>query len=184
MTRYPSIWKHPGFLSSYITGRRGRERPDPRHVNLIAKFLHVEFAWLLLGDGPMLRGGREETAAEQAMRVARQLGVREDAWEAAWERNRDRIEEMKVEDWMDAIQMEHERLKRHGVPVRALTPANVAKQIAVHEETAEVLAVARRRQEILTEISDAAAANARKKEIPDETRAAGAHGTSKRRPRV
>lgn len=169
MAKYPTVWKSPGFLSSWVTGRRGSHRPDPHLVNLLAKFLHVEFAWLLLGDGPMLRGGRDETAAEQAMRVCRQLGVREDAWEAAWDRNIDRAEALSVADWLDAINFEDQRLKRNKVPAPTVDPSAVAKQIAAKEETAEAIANVRRRREILEAISDAAVTNARRRTRGDGT---------------
>lgn len=117
MRRHPEVFKSRGFISSYTSGRRGASRsPDPRLVSLIAKYLHVEFEWLLLGMGPIRREGREETAAEQAMKFARTMGTREDAWEVAWERNKDREAEMSAKEWLDAIQLEAERLDRMKVP--------------------------------------------------------------------
>ncbi len=117
MRKHPEIWRTRGFISSYLSGRRGaKSPPNANHVNLIAQYLHVEFAWLLLGSGPVRRDGRTETAAEQAMKFARTMGTREDAWEVAWARNKDREADMSAKEWLDAIQLEAERLDRMGVP--------------------------------------------------------------------
>lgn len=131
MRKHPDAFKHPGFLSSYNTGRRGKRTPDPHIVKLMATTFHVEFEWLLIGSGPVRRGGREATPAEAAMQFARTIGVREDAWAVAWERNKDRAENMSVEDWFTAIRAEAEHLTRSGVP----RPEAVAQE---HAEQAKI----------------------------------------------
>ena len=113
--KYPDVFKHPGFISSYVTGRRGKKTPDSKLIKLLADFFHVEFEWLLLGSGPVRREGRGETPAETALFFARTMRIREDAWEVAWERNKDRAESMTVEDWFNAIRSEAERLDRAGI---------------------------------------------------------------------
>jgi hypothetical protein len=116
MAKYPEVWRSRGFISSYISGRRGKNGPKPTHIKIIADFLHVSFEWLLLGSGPMRRGGRGDTAAEQAMFIARDLGIRDDAWEIAWARNKDREDSMSAEEWFDAIRIEAAHLEKSGVP--------------------------------------------------------------------
>lgn len=116
MLKYPDVFKHRGFLSSYITGRRGKKTPDSKLIKLLADFLHVEFEWLLLGSGSVRRAGRGETPAETALFFARTMRVREDAWEVAWDRNKDRADSMTVEDWFNAIRAEAEKLDRAGIP--------------------------------------------------------------------
>lgn len=116
MLKYPEVFRSRGFLSSYINGRRGKRAPDPKAIKLIADFLHVEFEWLLLGSGPMRRGARAETAFEQAMFTARDWGIRSDAADVAWERNKDRADSMTVEECFDEIRGEAARLDRAGVP--------------------------------------------------------------------
>lgn len=125
MVRHPELFRSRGFLSSYISGRRGTKgNPDPRAMKVIADFLHVAFEWLMIGSGPLRRGGRGETPAEQAMFTARDWGIREDAWDAAWARNRDRETTMSAEEWFEAIRLEADRLERGGV----LKPAAVVAQ--------------------------------------------------------
>lgn len=116
MLKHPEMFTHRGVLSSYVTGRRGKLRPDPKIIEAIADFLHVEFKWLLLGSGPVRREGRGETPAETALFFARTMRIREDAWEVAWDRNKDRAELMDVEDWFNAIRAEAERLDRANIP--------------------------------------------------------------------
>jgi hypothetical protein len=116
MAKHPELFRSRGFLSSYIGGRRGVRNPDPKAMKAIADFLHVNFEWLVLGSGPVRKGGRGETPAEQAMYTARDFGIRGDAWEVAWERNKDRAGEMTTEEWFDAIRLEAERLNRAAVP--------------------------------------------------------------------
>jgi transcriptional regulator with XRE-family HTH domain len=105
-----------GYLSRLIYGDRGGTSFNPQHMRALAKTLHVNFEWLVVGDGPMRRGGRATTTAEQAITAARALGCREDAIVAAWERNQDRASEMSAPDWTDAINTEAKRLDRAGVP--------------------------------------------------------------------
>lgn len=116
MQRHPDLFPHRGFLSSYISGRRGAKAPDPVKIKAIADFLHVQFEWLLIGTGEIRRDGRATTPAEMAMMTARTFGIREDAWEVAWERNKDRADSMSAEDWFDAIRVEAEKLTRAGIP--------------------------------------------------------------------
>lgn len=117
MLKFPEMFRSRGFLSSYTTGRRGlKGNPDPKAMKVIADFLHVNFEWLMLGSGPIRRGGRGETPAEEAMFTARDWGIRGDAWEVAWIRNRDRDAEMSAGEWFEAIRLEGDRLERAGVP--------------------------------------------------------------------
>lgn len=105
------------FISRYLNGKTGATRPDPVKVKLLAEHLHVEVLWLLYGDGPVRRDGRDRhTPFEEAMRVARSFGFREDAIQIAWERNKDREGEMDARAWFEAIQAEGYRLTREGVP--------------------------------------------------------------------
>ena len=111
------ILKHRGDLSSWITGRRGTRAVDVEKLGAIADFLHVDLDWLARGKGTMRRGGREQdTPAEEAIRMARQWGIREDAIQSAWTRNRDRLAEMAALDWFAEIQSEGARLERTGTP--------------------------------------------------------------------
>lgn len=114
--RYPGYFKGSGFINRYVNGKRGTSTPDPRLIKMIADFLHVSFEWLLLGSGPMLRAGRGKTPAEEALFIARDWGIREDAWEVAWERNKDRADDMTAEEWFDAIRAEAEHLDKKQVP--------------------------------------------------------------------
>lgn len=116
MLKHPDIFRSRGFISSYLGGRRGAKNPDPKAMKLIADFLHVNFEWLVIGSGPMRKGGRGETPAEEALFIARDWGIRGDAWEIAWERNKDRVDEMTAEEWLDAIRFEGERLDQKKVP--------------------------------------------------------------------
>ena len=116
MLKNPEMFRSRGFLSSYINGRRGVRFPDPKAMKAIADYLHVAFEWLVLGTGPMRRGGRGGTPAEEALFVARDWGIREDAFEVAWERNKDRSNEMTAEEWFEEIRSEAERLNKKQVP--------------------------------------------------------------------
>lgn len=116
MVKYPEQFKHRGVISNYVNGKKGTLRPDPRIIKLVADELHVELEWLLIGTGPMTREGRSDTPAEEAMRSARDWGIREDAWQLAWERNKDRAATMTAIDWFDAIRLEADHLNRANVP--------------------------------------------------------------------
>lgn len=105
-----------GYLSRLIYGDRGGTSINPEHMLSLAKVLHVNFEWLVVGTGPMRRDGRDTTTAEQAITFARGQGSREDALKAAWERNKDRENEMTATDWIMAIDAEARRLDRAGVP--------------------------------------------------------------------
>lgn len=135
--KYPHVWRTRGFMSSYIKGRRGAARPDPKAIKLIADFLHVSFEWLLLGSGPIRRGGRGETAAEQAMFTARDWGIRGDACDIAWARNKDREATMSAEEWFDAIRLEAEQLDRAGVPRPEAVAATMDDQARVRRAHAK-----------------------------------------------
>lgn len=116
MQKHPDLFRSRGFISSYVNGRRGKSYPDPRVMKVIADFLHVNFEWLVIGSGPMRKGGRGETPAEEALFIARDWGIREDAWKVAWDRNQDRAAEMTAEEWFDAIRIEAEHLDKKGIP--------------------------------------------------------------------
>ena len=83
-----------GYLSRMIYGDRGTSSVNTEYARSLARLLHVNFEWLVTGDGPMRRGGRDTTAAEQAISFARLQGAREDAIKAAWARNQDREAQM------------------------------------------------------------------------------------------
>lgn len=104
-----------GHLGRIIKGERGTATVDINRMRVLADLLHVTAPWLILGEGPMRREGRARTPAEEAMAFARQAGCREDAWLAAWERNKDREAEMTAMDWALAINNEAIRLDRSGV---------------------------------------------------------------------
>lgn len=99
-----------GHLGRIVRGERGTQTIDVELFANMAKLLHVNFEWLVLGEGPMRRGGRGPTSAEEAIRFARQAGAREDAIQSAWERNRDREDEMTSWDWVNVINGEAQRL--------------------------------------------------------------------------
>ena len=104
-----------GHLGRIIKGERGSSTIDVSRMKVLADLLHVNASWLILGDGPVRREGRNRTPAEEAMAFARQAGCREDAWQAAWDRNKDREAEMSAMDWALAINAEAIRLDRSGV---------------------------------------------------------------------
>jgi transcriptional regulator with XRE-family HTH domain len=110
-----------GYLSRMIFGDRGGTSVHPQHMRELAKVLHVNFEWLVVGDGPMRRGGRDTTTAEQAITFARGQGAREDAIKSAWDRNQDRATDMTATDWLMAIDGEARRLDRAGVPRPEIT---------------------------------------------------------------
>lgn len=120
MAKYPEVFRSRGFLSSYISGRRGAKTPDPKVIKIIADFLHVTFEWLMIGSGPIRRDGRNPLEAgtpfELAIFVARTLDIRPDAWDVAWERNRDRAAELTAVEWTELIRDEGLRLERAGIP--------------------------------------------------------------------
>lgn len=89
-----------GHLGRIIRGQRWVETVDVEAAKRIAAKLHVNFAWLVIGEGPMRRDGRPSTEAEEAMAYARRFGTREDAIQLAWEKNKHREKEMERWDWM------------------------------------------------------------------------------------
>lgn len=107
------VERRVGFgLSRYTTGKRGGTTVSVDKMQALANVLHVEPVWLLLGEGHMRRGGRDMTPAEEAMVLARRSGIREEAWLAAWDRYRDRADEMTALDWALAIHTEAQLLSR------------------------------------------------------------------------
>lgn len=64
----------------------------------------------------MRRGGRGDTPAEEALFIARDWGIRSDAWEMAWERNKGRADELSAEEWFDEIRAQAVKLDRASVP--------------------------------------------------------------------
>lgn len=141
MLKHPDLFRSRGFLSSYLGGRRGAKNPDPKAMKAIADFLHVNFEWLVLGTGPLRKGGRGETPAEEALFVARDWGIREDAWEIAWTRNMDRVDTMTAKDWFDAICSEAVRLDREHVPRPESIVAQKDAQARVRRASAKVARV-------------------------------------------
>ncbi len=120
-----------GYLSRLIYGTRGGTSVNTEHMVALARLLHVNFEWLVVGTGPMRRGGRGTTPAEEAITFARGQGAREDAIATTWERNKDRVDEMTATDWIVAIDAEVRRLERAGVPRPEVT---TAKRDAVKRE--------------------------------------------------
>lgn len=125
-----------GYLSRMMRETRGENTVNVRYMRNLARVLHVNFEWLVIGEGPMRRDGRETTAAEQAITTARSLGCREDAIATAWERNMDRESEMAVSDWADAIDAEARRLDRAGVPRPEVT---AEKQAAIQRSKEQLV---------------------------------------------
>lgn len=140
MAKYPEVFRSRGFLSSYISGRRGAKAPDPKVIKIIADFLHVTFEWLMIGTGPIRRDGRDPLEAgtpfELAIFVARTLDIRPDAWDVAWERNKDRAGELTAIEWTELIRDEGQRLERAGIP-RPETVAVVRDKQRAIERTAK-----------------------------------------------
>jgi transcriptional regulator with XRE-family HTH domain len=126
-----------GHLGRIIRGERWGETVDVELAKRLAAVLHVNFLWLVLGEGPMRREGRPATNAEQAMAFARQNGAREDAVQAAWERNKDREDEMSVLDWVMAMQAEAYRLNAAGV----------ARPEAVRQEQQAIQRISKKRRQ-------------------------------------
>jgi len=115
-----------GFaVNRYATGKRGGTTVDVDKMKAIARELHVEFDWLVSGDGAMRRDGRDTTPAEEAMALARRSGIREDVWQRTLERYQDRADTMTALDWALAIHTENElwgRGKTHPVEGIESTP--------------------------------------------------------------
>jgi len=105
-----------GYLSRLIYGSRGGTSMNPEHMRRLAKVLHVNFEWLVVGEGPMRREGRGTNAAEEAITSARAHGCREDALQSAWENNKDACPPLTFIEWIVAIDVEARRLDRAGVP--------------------------------------------------------------------
>lgn len=105
-----------GYLSRLIYGTRGGTSINPEHMKELAKVLHVQFEWLVVGEGPMRREGRGSTPAEEAIIFARMQGCREDAIQNVWHRFKDEATQMTVFEWIDEIGREAIRLNRAGMP--------------------------------------------------------------------
>ena len=105
-----------GYLTPIIYGERGQSAINPAYMTALARLLHVNFEWLVTGNGPMRREGRETTPAEQAITFARSVGVREDAISIAWERNKDRESDLDAWAWARLIDDEARRLDSAGLP--------------------------------------------------------------------
>lgn len=115
-----------GHLGRIIRGERASQNVNIDMVTRMAKLLHVNMLWLLTGEGPVRKDGRPTTQAEEAIVFARRNGAREDAIQAAWERNKEREPTMSATDWIIAIDTEARHLERQGVP----RPEVVAQQQA------------------------------------------------------
>lgn len=110
-----------GHLGRIIRGERGSTMVDIERMKVLADVLHVTPEWLILGVGPMRRGGREATPAEEAIVFARHAGCREDAIQAAWERFKGNESHMTAIDWALAIHNEANMLDRSGIQRPELT---------------------------------------------------------------
>lgn len=111
------IWPSQGQLSRLVYGERGTSTIDADKMRALADVLHVQFEWLVLGRGPMRRDGREApTPAEEAMRLARLSGCREDAIQETWERLQGSAKGMTAMDWALAFDASARVLERAGVP--------------------------------------------------------------------
>lgn len=105
-----------GQLSSLISGRRGTKSINVEMLGAIADFLHVEFDWLARDKGPMKKGGKAASPVDEAVIFARRNGCREDAIDAALERNKDRIGQMTATELVFAFDEEARTLDRAKVP--------------------------------------------------------------------
>lgn len=113
--KYPAVFTSRGFISDYC--HSDKARPSPSHIRLIADYLNVSVEWLLFGKGPMRTDVQQLTStAELARHFAALINTRDDAWQAAWARNRDRAESLTVGQWLDEIESEAKRLDKAGVP--------------------------------------------------------------------
>ncbi len=95
-----------GMFSRYANGKRGGTTVNIDKLVALADVLHVRAEWLVLGNGPVRRGGRDTTPAEEAMTLARLGGTPEEVWQATWDRFRDRADSMTALDWAAAIHQE------------------------------------------------------------------------------
>ncbi len=104
-----------GLVSRYATGKRGGSTVHVDKWKALARYLHVEFDWLVSGDGPMRHGGRDTSPAEEAIVLARRSGTPEATVQSAWERYKDRVATMTALDWAVAIHNEEQVLARPAV---------------------------------------------------------------------
>ena len=144
-----------GHLGRIIRGERWRETVDLELAQRLAKRLHVNFAWLVIGEGPKKRGGREPTPAETAIAFARKNGVREDAVQIAWERNKDREAEMTELDWVLAINGEAAKLRGPHVPFERPTPEAVPRPEEVRKKTRTINRMSKRKKRALERVKEA-----------------------------
>jgi hypothetical protein len=61
-----------GYVSRLIYGHRGATSINPRHMDALARVLHVSFEWLVLGTGPMK--ARADYGPATVTRTARASG--------------------------------------------------------------------------------------------------------------
>lgn len=95
-----------GQLSNYARGNRGGSTIAVDKLRALADVLHVTFDWLAFGEGPMRKGGRDTTPAEEAMTLARKARVPEAVWQSTWDRYKDQETTMTALDWAVAIHNE------------------------------------------------------------------------------
>lgn len=114
-----------GQLSTYARGKRGGSTIAVDKLRALADVLHVSFDWLAWGEGPMRKGGRDTTPAEEAIVLARRSGTREEAIQSAWERFRDREASMTPLDWAVAIHTEAQLLGRPAL--HSVTPIDTTE---------------------------------------------------------
>jgi hypothetical protein len=108
-----SVESQVGFaVNRYATGKRGGSTVDVDKMKALADVLHVRVEWLVWGDGPMRRGGRDTTPAEEAMFLARQSGTPEHVLQSALERFRDKEGTMTALDWAVAFYSEEQVWRR------------------------------------------------------------------------
>lgn len=106
----PTLWR-------YVYGTRGGDTFEAmQRLYDLARKLHVNFEWLVFGEGPMRRDGRGSTPAEEAIVFARKNGAREDAIQAAWTEHQENETTWTVWEWVEAIDAKVRHLERTGVP--------------------------------------------------------------------
>lgn len=153
------------LLHRYVYGDRGEQVLEAvAKLYAVARTLHVNFEWLVLGEGPMRRDGRDDTPAEKAIAFARKNGAREDALKAAWEENSAHEKDWTVWQWVEAIDAKVRHLEREGVP----RPEKVREH---QKEIAKVSAAKRKR--VATAKLDAASTPP---SAPPHPRVAGVRG--------
>lgn len=108
------IGEGSGYISRY---KNDKSVPKPEIIDALAEILHVRRDWLMYGEKPIRRDGRvEPTPFESAAAFARQMGAREDAIKAAWDRHKDVDAMLTVFEWVGLIGDEHTRLEGRPRP--------------------------------------------------------------------